>query len=241
MIGLILAGGFARRLWPLTKDTPKPLLEVAGKPILEHIIRKLENLDLERIYVSTNARFGPVFEEWLQGFKSDKEIRLIIEPPVEEGQKFGSIGGLKYFMDMENVRDDLLILAGDNLFDDDLSDILIGDKTNPFVCLFDVKSMDQARRLGTVELDKNMRIIDFHEKAEKPKTTLAATCMYFFPADVRKDVDTYLSGKNNPDAPGFFIEWLSHKRDVKGHILKKKWFDIGSLEAYEQAKKEYEE
>ncbi|MBU0530359.1 MAG: nucleotidyltransferase family protein [Candidatus Aenigmatarchaeota archaeon] len=241
MIALILAGGFAKRLWPLTKDTPKPLLDVGGRPIIEHVIRRVEKLDVDVIYVSTNAKFGPVFEEWLTGFESGKQIKLVVEPHAEEEKKFGAIGGIKFFMDKEDIKDDFLIIGGDNLFEEDFSGILsfYKEKQAPVFGLSDVKSMEEARKLGTAVLDENNRLVEFMEKAEEPKTTLASTAVYIFPAETRMHLDEYIANKNNPDAPGYFVAWLGKKIPVFGYTFKGKWFDIGSLESYELAKREW--
>lgn len=237
MIGFILAGGFAKRLWPLTKETPKPLLEVAGKPIIEHIIAKLENLGVDKIYISTNSKYGSTFEKWASG----KNIKIIVEPPMTEEQKFGAIGGLRYFLDKEDIRDEFIMINGDNLFEDNLQEIFsfYRQKQAPVFGLYDVKDIEEARKLGIAEIDESGKVIGFMEKSPEPKTTLASTGIYFFPANIRERVNEYLSEKNNPDAPGFFINWLRKKTNVFGYLLSGKWFDIGSIETYELAKKEY--
>jgi len=241
MIALILAGGFAKRMWPLTKDTPKPLLKVSGKPMIEHIIKKLERLDIKKIYISTNSKFGPIFDKWLAELDSDREIKLIVEPPVSEGEKFGAIGGLKFFLDKEDIQDDFIMINGDNLFEDELSYIheFYREKKAPVFGLSDVKSISEARKLGTAKLDTQNKVVDFVEKSPKPTTTLASTGIYIFPAITRDRVGEYLAQEHNPDAPGFFINWLRHKTDVFGFVLTGRWFDVGSVETYERAQKEY--
>jgi len=242
MHALVLAGGFAKRLWPLTKDRPKPLLPVGGKPIIEYVIRKIEAIeDIDKIFISTNDKFDTVFNNWLRGFKSKKEIQLIIEPTHAEKEKLGSIGGIEFFLEKENVGDCLLIVAGDNLFEDDLTKMVsfYMEKQAPVLGLFDVKDMERAKKLGTVVLDESKRVVEFMEKSPNPKTTLAATAIYIFPKNTLELVPIYLKDSNNPDAPGYFLSWLYKKHPVYGFVFSGKWHDIGSFDALKAVEEEY--
>ncbi|MEM3014321.1 MAG: sugar phosphate nucleotidyltransferase [Candidatus Bathyarchaeia archaeon] len=118
MIAVILAGGFAKRMWPLTKDKPKHLLPVAGKPMLRYVIEKLEPLqNIEQIIISTNAAFATHFREFLSKNKTKKNISLFIEDTYSEKEKLGSVGALGYLIKKSNINDELLVIGGDNIFD----------------------------------------------------------------------------------------------------------------------------
>lgn len=239
MKAVILAGGFAKRLWPLTKDTPKPLLEVAGKTIIEHILAKVELIDdVDEIFISTNSKFEEQFKRFVNNYNSTKKIKLVIEPALKEGEKLGSIGGLKYLIDKENITDDLMVVGGDNLFEFDLSDIFdfYTGKNSAVIAVHDVRDRTLAQKYGIVVINGKSRIINFEEKPSKPRSTLASTAIYLYPSRVLKLVREYLEQGNSPDKAGEFIAWLHKRENVYAFVFKEKWFDIGSFEVLDQAK-----
>ena len=238
MKAVILAGGYAKRMWPYTLDKSKPLLEVAGRPVIGRILDRLAPLGPEKIYVSTNQRFAGDFERWAgKAGKLRERIEVVAENSLSENQKLGSIGALKYLIDSRKISDDLLVVAGDNLFDFDLSGIVTPGSIS--VGLFDIGDREGARRFGVVEVDRGRKITGFEEKPESPKTTIISTCIYYLPKKYLNLISEYLKEKNNPDSPGYFISWLFRKQDVYGFVFTGKWFDIGSMEAYEKARKEF--
>lgn len=242
---MILAGGFAKRMWPLTMDFPKTLLPVAGKPVIDHILEKLSRVDeLDEIYVSTNKRFEDIFSKWIKEHKSKrgKKLNLIVEPALREEEKFGSVKAIEYFIKQNRIKDDVLIIGGDNLFSFEMADFLdfTKEKKAPVVAFFDIRDIEAVReKFGVCVLDKDKKIVEFQEKPKEPKSTLVSTCIYHFPKKTTKMVSEYLKNKNNPDAPGYFINWLSQKTPVYGFVSKEKWYDIGSQEIYKQADREF--
>ncbi len=238
MIVVILAGGFAKRMWPLTKDKPKHLLSVAGKPMLSYVLEKLEPLKtVDQVIISTNVAFERHFREYLSGIETKKKLTLFIEDSRSEKEKLGSVGALGYLIKKGNVKDDLLVIGGDNIFSFDLSVFLeyFKLKNASTVALFDLKSVDKARLYGVVCVNSDFRIVDFQEKPVEPKSTLVSTACYAFTKDGVKSILEYLDKGNEPDKMGHFIEWL-HKNDkVYGFVFKGAWFDIGSLESYNEA------
>jgi glucose-1-phosphate thymidylyltransferase len=241
---MILAGGFAKRMWPLTMDFPKALLPVAGKPMVDHIIERVEGIDdIDKIFISTNERFGDIFKKWMDGHKSEKiasKLSLIVEPATKEEEKFGSVRAIEYFIKQNKIKDDVLIIGGDNLFSFEMNDLLdfSEKKKAPTVAFFDVGDISEARKMGICMLDNNAKIIDFEEKPHEPRSTLASTCIYHIPKNRLGMVSEYIKDKNNPDAPGHFINWMRKKIPVYGFVSKKKWYDIGSQETYKQADRE---
>ncbi len=245
MKAVILAGGFAKRLWPLTKDTPKPLLPVAGRPMIEHILEKLSAVDnLEKIYISTNSKFGDHFSQWLETFEMNKHIEVFIEESTAEEEKLGAVGALGLLLRENDIDEDVIVLAGDNIFEFDISEFLSGHNGRPHVALYDMLDKDAVRnKYGVVQLNEDGIISNFQEKPENPASTLISTGCYFFPKHTVKMIHEYLEQGRNPDAPGFFISWLSQQTDVKGFVMKNsmRWFDIGSIESYEEANRIYNE
>ncbi|HDJ66459.1 MAG TPA: nucleotidyltransferase family protein [Nitrososphaeria archaeon] len=236
MIGIILAGGYGTRLYPLTKRIAKPLLEISDKPIIDYIMEKLVELDLEKILVAVNMRFKDQFLEWLEN-RDYLGVELRVEPSRDEGEKLGAIRGLSRLLD--EVKDDCVIVAGDNLF----TSSLIGfkefylEKRAPVVGLHDIGDLDKVRSLSMAEVDQEGRITRFIEKPEKPTSTLVGIGVYMLPERSFKRINEYLEEGNNPDSPGFFIQWLCSREPVYGYILEGHWWDIGTPEAYYEAKR----
>lgn len=242
MHALVLSGGFAKRMWPLTKDTPKSLLPVKGKPILEYILKKIESLEqISSIYISTNSKFEKNFADFLQHYRSSKRIKLIIEPTNDEQEKLGAVKGIDFAIDEEKITEPLLVINGDNLFDAGLFGVMLlyKQKKSPVVGLYDVQNKEIAKKLGIVEVDAESKIVNFEEKPQEPKSTLASTGIYVFTVPALEKITEYL--RSNPgDRPGDFIKWLSQSETVYGYVFQGKWYDIGSIEEYERANKEWE-
>jgi glucose-1-phosphate thymidylyltransferase len=238
MIAVVLAGGFAKRMWPLTKDKPKHLLPVAGKPMLDYILVKLEPLQtIDQVYISTNAAFENYFREYLREIETKKNISLFIEKSYSENEKLGSVGALGYLIRKCNINDDLLVIGGDNIFSLNFSDFLNDfklKKTN-VIALYDVKNIERARFYGVVSIASDCKIIDFEEKPTEPKSSLVSTACYAFTKNGVKNILRYLDEGNEPDKMGHFIEWLYKNDNVYGFVFEGIWFDIGSFESYHEA------
>jgi glucose-1-phosphate thymidylyltransferase len=238
MKAIILAGGYAKRLWPLTKDKPKQLLSVGGRPIIEYIMEKLEaQKEIDKIIISTNEKFEDNFKEWLLGYKSPKNIELVIEPTLSEKDKLGSVGALGYLIRGKNIDEELMIIGGDNLFEFDLINLInyYREKKGNAVALYDLKSIQEAQNYGVAKVDEEMRIIDFVEKPKNPPSTLVSTACYVLSQEGVRGILTYLDKGENPDAIGFFIKLLIKREKVFGFVFSGRWFDIGSLESLKKA------
>ena len=243
MIGIILAGGFAKRMGELTQDKAKALLEINGKPIVQHVIEKMEKVDsIEKIYISTNQKFEEEFNKFLSNLESTKPVTLVIEPTATEEEKLGSIGGLNYVIKENNIEDDIIVIAGDNIFEFGLEEVIdyYNEKKAPIVGLLDIIEKERAsKRLGVVEIDSENKVIGFEEKPEFPKTSLISTAIYIFPKESLKLITEYIESSNNPDAMGFFLTWLYKKEDIYGFVFKGRWVDIGTIKTFEEAKKSF--
>ncbi len=241
MKALILAAGYATRLYPLTKNKAKPLLEVKGRPIIDYIIDKLEHcLEIDDIFVVTNEKFYADFCTWKKtGAYSkpitSKPITIVNDGTAENGMRLGAVGDIAFVLKQYAIREDLLVIAGDNLFSFSLNDFLAfyQKKKATIVAVYDTK--DKARitnRLGCVLVDKNHKIIDFEEKPAEPRSTLAATACYLFPKEDLHLIEPAISEKHS-DRPGDFIRFLAERKPVYGKQFTGYWFDVGTPEEYQ--------
>ncbi len=238
MKAIVLAGGFAKRMWPLTKDKPKHLLSIADRPMLDYVISKLEPIsELNQIFISTNAKFEEQFRNYLDSVKTEKTLSLFIEDTHSEGEKLGSVGALGFLIQENNLSDELLVIGGDNLFEFEMPELIneFRVKQANIVALFDLGSLENASLYGVVETDDNSRIIGFQEKPKMPRSTLVSTACYAFTKKGVSNIIRYLAEGNDADKIGHFIEWLYQNDDVFGFIFEGVWFDIGSFESYDNA------
>lgn len=238
MDALILCGGFATRLEPITLFVPKPLLPIRGRPILDYILENVTRNGVSRIVVSTNRKFADQFMYWKTHRENNglnRQIEMVIEPSMHNGEKFGAIRGIQYAIEKSKFNDALLVIAGDNFYDFDLSALIsrFEETKKPTIAVFDIGSIEEAKRFGVVSMKEN-RIVDFQEKPESPKSTLISTGIYIFPSKTLAKYREYLADKNNPDAPGYFLQWLIKRTELEAVVYKGKWFDVGTIETYKK-------
>ena len=233
MKAVVLAGGYATRLWPITKHRPKMFLPVGENTVIDEIFADLEADDrVDEVFVSTNEKFEEPFETYLAESPFEKPT-LSIEETVEEDEKFGVVGALAQLVDREGVDDDLIVVAGDNMISFDLGEFadFFEQKGTPALAAYDVGSKERAKSYGLVQLDGD-RVVDFQEKPDDPKSTLVSIACYAFPAETLPDLSTYLDEGENPDEPGWFIQWLQAKQAVHAFTFDGAWFDIGTPASY---------
>jgi glucose-1-phosphate thymidylyltransferase len=200
--------------------------------------------EIEEVFLSTNRKFETKFKEWLENYRSSKEIRLAIEETREEEEKLGSIGALNFLIEHLGLKEDLLIIGGDNLFDFDLKELIAFYRTKKksVVLLYDMKDKERVKgKYGVLEIDSDFKIIKSEEKPEEPKSTLISTACYIFSKEDLALIKDYLEEGNNPDAIGFFVSWLCKRSDLYALIHRGLWFDIGSFDEYERANAVYSE
>src|SRR5438132_2197162 len=255
MNALILAAGYATRLYPLTLNKAKPLLEVGGKPIIEWLLDNLASVPgLQTTYIVTNDKFASDFQNWANSYQArfgsakgqsnasaarTSDIKIINDGSKSDDDKLGAIGDINLVLTRENLtKDDLLVIAGDNLFQQALTDFAnTAKKSEPTAAVHDVGNLAAMKKYGTVTVDKNGVITNFEEKPEKPKSTLAAVALYYYSREVLPLFTTYLAAGNNPHLPGLFLHCLYHRTPVNPFEIKGRWLDIGSKETLENADK----
>ena len=238
---IILAAGYATRLYPLTLNQPKPLLPVAGKAMVDHVLASLGAIDaIDEAFIVTNEKFAGHFEAWAgrrdsSGFAPP--VRVVNDHSTGDDNKLGAIGDLHLVLKSQGIDDDVIVVAGDNLFSDKLGDYgrLCAEKNAPVLGVYDVGSLEEATKYGVVEPDANGCIASFEEKPAAPKSTLIGIALYHYPRAVLPLIDQYLADGNNPDQPGRLIQWLYPRMPVYTWSVPGTWYDIGSKETLEEA------
>ena len=238
---IILAAGYATRLYPLTLDKAKPLLEVAGKPMIDWVVDNLADVpELGTIYIVTNDKFANDFQAWADRYQDrqpELKLKIINDGSKSDDDKLGAIGDINFVITRENLAEsDLLIIAGDNLFSESLRGFVnYAKKTAATVAIYDIGDLEAVKKYGNITIDSNSIITHFEEKPDKPRSTLAALAIYYYSREVASLLTTYLAAGNNPDQPGRFVQWLYQRKPVKTFQIKGKWLDIGSKETLAQA------
>jgi glucose-1-phosphate thymidylyltransferase len=228
MKSMILASGFGTRLYPITKNQAKALLPYKGKPIINHIIDKI-NGDID-IVVNINSKFKNDFLQWQT--KLTRQVQLCIEPAYSEEQRLGAIGSLNYWIKKLNISEDLLIIASDNYFEFNLPVFVSRyDYKNALVAVYDIGDKTKATEYGVVKLSGDS-IIEFKEKPAMPESTTIATAIWLLPPAIFPLISEFCE-KGNVDNLGNFITYiLSKEQKVYAHKFDELWIDIGSVETY---------
>ncbi|MCL2854232.1 MAG: nucleotidyltransferase family protein [Defluviitaleaceae bacterium] len=240
MKAIILAAGYATRLYPLTKDKPKPLLPIGGKPLLNYIMEQLERLDeVDQVSIVANHRFAEHFRVWAKGFATNKKITVLDDGSVCNDTRRGAIGGIVFAMDEMGIDEETIILCGDNLFTFNLRDYLDFYKKvgGDCVCAKEIDDREKLKSFAVAQINQNNVVVDFVEKPLVPKSNLAVFGTYIYTRDTMAMFRQYLSGGGNPDAPGNFPMWLYKQKPLYCYTFEGECFDIGTPEAYEEINK----
>jgi glucose-1-phosphate thymidylyltransferase len=238
---LILAAGYATRLYPLTLTLPKPLLPVAGKPMIEHVLDNLAPIGgIDRVYVVTNAKFAAHFEKWSQAYRAAKyklRFTIVNDGSTDDSNKLGAIGDIHRVITQEKIEDDLIVVAGDNLFSESLEDFgAYCRKINaPVLAVYDVGNLEEIKKYNSISLDAAGRITFFEEKPKNPTSTLTGIALYYYPQATLALIRQYIAEGNHPDQPGRLVQWLYTRVPVYTWRAPGTWFDIGSKESLEEA------
>jgi glucose-1-phosphate thymidylyltransferase len=225
---LILAGGFATRLYPLTINKAKALLEYKGRPVIGHLIDRVpRNVEL---FVSTNRKFLADFLDW-QG-SLDRQVTICIEDALTDAEKKGAISAIDYWIKARNIDEDLLVLAGDNYFEMDLSGMIASYSGKyPLIAVYDVGDREKACEIGKacqvglVTLKKN-KVVQFDEKPDVATSSIIATGIYILPPKIFPVLSEYCQEKKR-DNLGNFISYLLSQTTVRAYPMTGTWIDIG--------------
>jgi glucose-1-phosphate thymidylyltransferase len=243
MKALLLAGGYAMRLRPLTDTTAKPLLPVAGRPMVDWILDRIADVgEIDDVHVVTNAVYAPAFERWADG----RGIAVWDDGTSSNDDRLGALGDIMFAIEQGGLAgDDLLVIAADNLFEFSLGDYVAfwrekGDDGSA-IAVHQLADPSLASLYGVVELGDDDRVVGLEEKPEHPRSALVSTATYLFSAEHLELLRRYLAEGNAPDPPGSFLVWLVPRAPVYGFRFSESWFDIGNPDQLLEADNRYRE
>jgi glucose-1-phosphate thymidylyltransferase len=243
---IVLAAGYATRLYPLTLTQPKPLLPVAGKPMIDHVLDNLAPIKgIERVYIVTNSKFADHFQRWADEYRSKKaklDFTIVNDGSTDDSNKLGAIGDLHLVITREKIDDHIIVVAGDNLFSVSLEDFggFCREKNAPVLGVYDVGNLEDVKKYNSITIDQSGKIVFFEEKPKEPKSTLTGIALYYYPRTTIPLIRQYVAEGNNPDQPGRLIQWLYSRTPVYTWRVPGLWYDIGSKESLEEANRIFE-
>lgn len=239
---LVLAAGYATRLYPLTENFPKPLLEVNGKSILDYLIEDLDkNDEVNEHIIISNAKFAHIFEDWAKKSNYTKPVTVLNDGTTSNETRLGAVRDILFAIEKCNIDEDIFVLAGDNLLDFSLNEFIKfakGKGTSCVVVNYEEKK-EELQKCGVMLPDENMKILSMEEKPEEPKSNWCVGPFYYYP---KKDLGWIKKGIEDGcavDAPGSFVCYLCEKTPVYAWEMPGERFDIGGIESYEEVKKNY--
>lgn len=244
---LILAAGYATRLYPLTLNKAKPLLEVAGKPMIEWVLDNLAPIpDIGQVLVVTNNKFAKDFQVWADSYNKRRpklSFKIVNDGSTGDDDKLGAIGDIHFAIRTEGLEtEDLLVVAGDNLFSQPVAGFAEHARKHPAtLALYDVGNLEDIKKYNNVRTDAAGRIVHFEEKPQNPTGTLTGIALYYYRKDVLPLINTYVEEGNNTDQPGRLIQWLYPRVEVGTWVVPGTWFDIGSKETLEEANRVFQQ
>lgn len=237
---IILAAGYATRLYPLTLNQPKPLLPVAGKPMLEHVVDNLATIPyIDVAYVVTNAKFATHFQNWVDSSKNKYKFcfEVVNDGTTDENNRLGAIGDTNLVLNKCGIKEDIIVVGGDNLFSDDLFEFgeFCREKDAPVLAVYDVGDLNEIKKYNSIDIDGEGRITFFEEKPAEPKSTLTGIALYYYPESALPLIHQYIAEGNNPDQPGRLVQWMYSRVPFYTWKVPGLWFDVGSKETLEEA------
>jgi len=238
---IVLAAGYATRLYPLTLNQPKPLLPVAGKPMMEHVLDNLMPIaEIDEIFIVTNEKFANHFTRWAEDYKTGNTVRpitVINDHSTDDSNKLGAIGDMNLVLNEGKIDDDIVVVGGDNLFSQPLDAFAdyCREQNTPVTGVYDVGNLEEIKKYNAIEIDEDDRITFFEEKPAQPKSTLTGIALYYYPRAALALIRQYLTEGNNPDQPGRLIQWMYTRTPFYVWRIPGIWFDVGAKETLEEA------
>jgi len=239
MRAIILAGGYAKRMGQLGVALPKSLLPIAGRRAIDYILDKLNEVDPEKILLTTNLRFKQEFESYL-ACKPPMNIELVLEQSRREEEKLGAVGALAELAP-KLKPDDYFVICGDNIFTSSLTEMLkcYRQKGKAVVAVYHQKSLEEVKLGSAVTLGSDNRVLGFEEKPKKPTTTIVGACIYILPYKSLLRTKQYLDMGGKRDEPGNFIAWLCRQEEVYAYVFPSYVWDIGTPGGYEELQRQF--
>ena len=244
---IILAAGYATRLYPLTINQPKPLLKVSERPMIEHVIDHLKDVpELTGVIIISNEKFHGHFEKWASDYQISGQnipITVVNDKSTDENNRLGAIGDMVFAMNDQSIDEDVIVVAGDNLFSQSIKAFgeFCLEKKAPVLGVYDVGRLEDTKKYSEVHTDMNGHITSFEEKPEYPSTTVIGIALYYYPKDLIPTIKQYVEDGHNADQPGRLVQWLYPRIPVFTWSLPGLWYDIGSKETLEEANRIFSE
>ena len=238
MTCIILAAGYATRMYPLTLNYPKPLLEVGGKKIIDWLIEDLEKSGVERTVVVSNHKFISQFQAWAEG----RENIIVLDDGSEDNDhRLGAVKDIEFAIEEANIDDDIVVLAGDNVLNFSLSSFIEYGRKRKTSCIMrhEEKDENKLRKTGVIEINEDELVLGMEEKPKEPKSNWAVPPFYYYTKEDKDLIKEGIASGCGTDAPGSFVSWLVKTRPVHAYRMIGERFDVGSIEGYEKIKKEY--
>jgi len=240
---LILAAGYATRLYPLTENFPKPLLEVNGKTIMDWLVDDIKEEDsIDEFIVVSNHKFVDYFEEWKKSKDINQKITIIDDGTMSNETRLGAVVDINLAISSLNIQDDLMVIAGDNVLDFSLREFIDYYKEKDSTCVmrYYEEDLNKVKKSASLVIDESDKVLEMLEKPENPTSHYCCPPFYIYQKDDVKKVSSALDNGCKKDAPGSFINWLYDKSNVYAFEMPGKRYDIGNLESYKQVNETYE-
>lgn len=237
---MILAAGYATRLYPLTENFPKPLLEVQGKTILDWLIDDIDTLGvIDEYVVISNHKFAHHFDKWAK--EKAQNITVVDDGTSSNETRLGAVKDIQFAIEKLNIDDEMLVIAGDNLLDFSLTEFVKYAQNKKASCImrYYESSEERLHKCGVVEIDDTDKILDMEEKPATPKSHWCCPPFYFYTREDAKLVGKGIESGCGTDAPGSYIAWLSAQTVVYAMEMPGKRYDIGNLESYKNVQETY--
>lgn len=236
MVCIVLAAGYATRLYPLTENFPKPLLPVAEKPILNWLLDDLDKQpDISQLVVISNHKFIEYFMDWQKKQNYKKTIAILDDGSTDNEHRLGAVKDIQFVVDELHISDDLLVIAGDNVLDFSLGDFVAFAKEKKTACVMChvEDNLKKQQKTAIIAKDGNGLITSYEEKPKQPKGNLAVPPFYYYRAKDAERIEEALADGCSADAPGSFAAWLSHNTPMHAWQMSGKRYDIGDMRSYE--------
>lgn len=243
MICVVLAAGYATRLYPLTENFPKPLLKVREKAILDWLLDDMDgSFEISQYVIVSNHKFKEHFDAWAAGKRLSSPVTVLDDGSVSNETRLGAVRDIQLAIESLNLNDDLLVIAGDNVLDFTLQQFIAYAKAHqaPCVMRYDEQSIERLRKAGVAEVDETDRITRMEEKPAEPFAHWCIPPFYFYPQKALHYVADAINAGCNTDAPGSFIAWLSYQTPVYAMQMSGRRYDIGNLQSYQAVRENYQ-
>ena len=244
MKNIVLAAGYATRLYPLTENFPKPLLEIAGKSILDRLLEDIDSLpEINEHIIISNARYYEHFVNWKNNSKLKNPITIINDGSTNNDNRLGAVRDIQFAIEECNIDDDILVVAGDNVIDFSFSEFvdLFKEKNAAVIMCNYEEDVNTLRRSGVMVPDEDFKVVSMEEKPEEPKSNWCVAPFYIYKKDELHLIKKGIESGCKTDAPGSFVCWLYTQTDVYALRSEGMRYDIGTLESYENVKKIFKE